>query len=84
MSQIEAVNYLRQASGAYVMSYDRRVREMFEDFDKDNDGILNLTDFLNYNLKSVTSYTFSSNYYKEQFIKGLVNLRYRKNMTLYN
>jgi Ca2+-binding EF-hand superfamily protein len=63
MGQIEAVNYLRQASGAYVMSYDRRIREMFEDFDKDNDGILTVVDFLNYNLKSITTYTYEK-YYK--------------------
>ena len=38
MSQIEVINYLRQVSGSYVMAYDRRIREMFEDFDKDKDG----------------------------------------------
>ena len=64
------------------MSYDRRVRDMFQDFDKDKDGILHFEDFLNYNLKDITG-SFS-NYYRKQFISGLESLRYRKNMTLYD
>lgn len=53
---------------------------MMQDFDKDNDGILTLSDFLAYNIKKLTSFTGS--YYQEQFKKGLYNLRYRKNLTL--
>lgn len=55
---------------------------MFLDFDKDKDGILHFDDFLNYNLKDITG-SFCS-YYRKQFISGLENLRYRKNMTLYD
>ena len=55
---------------------------MFQDFDKDKDGILHFEDFLNYNLKDITG-SFS-NYYRKQFISGLESLRYRKNMTLYD
>lgn len=66
------------------MGYDRRVREMFEDYDKDKDGILNYEDFLKYNLKNVSHSGYSIKYYTENFLKGLYNLRYRKNITLFN
>jgi hypothetical protein len=62
------------------MGYDRRIKEMFEDFDKDKDGILTYEDFLNYNIKSMNG--MYENYYRKQFVTGLENLRYRKNMTL--
>ena len=61
------------------MSYDRRVKDMFLDFDKDKDGILHFEDFLSYNLRDITG-SFNT-YYCKQFITGLENLRYRKNMT---
>ena len=82
MSQIEAINYLRQVSGSYVMAYDRRIREMFEDFDKDKDGVLTFNDFFNYSIKDLSG--VGSSYYKKQFLAGLQNLRYRKNITLYD
>jgi len=80
MSQIEAINYLRQVSGSYVMAYDRRIRDMFEDFDNDKDGVLTFADFVNYNIRDLKGMV--SSYYKKQFLTGLQNLRYRKNMTL--
>ena len=82
MGEIEAVNFIRQASGSYVMGYDRRIKEMFEDFDKDKDGILTYDDFQKYHIKNMTG--MYENYYRKQFITNLENLRYRKNMTLFN
>ena len=48
------------------MVYDRRIKEMFEDYDKDKDGILNFHDFLMYNIKSMTG--MYENYYRKKFI----------------
>ena len=69
MGEIEAINYIRQTSGSYVMGYDRRIKEMFEDFDKDKDGILSFQDFYRYNISSIMG--AHSYYYKKKFIEGL-------------
>ncbi len=68
------------------MGYDRRVKQLFEDYDKDNDGILTLADFFNYNLKNLIDKQefFYKEHYKEQFISDLEKLRYHKNLILYN
>lgn len=40
MSICEVTNFVRQSSGSDVLSNDKRVSEIFENYDADNDGIL--------------------------------------------
>lgn len=80
MSLIECTNFIRKASGSECISSDRRVKDVF-DFDTDNDGIITLPDFIEYYRKNFAGI---SSYYKDQMLKGLYNLRYRKNLTPYN
>ena len=79
MSLIECTSFVRRASGADCLSSDRRVQEVF-DCDADRDGIVTLSDFMEYYRKNLSG----SSYWKEQMLKGLFNLRYRKNLTLYD
>lgn len=51
------------------MAYDRRIKDMFEDFDKDKDGMLTFMDFWNYCLKDLSGFSFR--YYQKQFLTGL-------------
>jgi len=81
MSLIECTNYVRQATASECLSSDRRVTEIMEYYDEDRDGIILLDDFLKYYKNNLTKY---SSYYKDNILKGLFNLRYRKNLTLYN
>ena len=76
------MNYLRQVGDTYISSSDRKLKEIMQDYDKDNDSILTFEDFLAYNIKKMGGH-YASTYYFQQFKKGLFNLRYRKNITLY-
>ena len=81
MSLIECTNYIRQTTGSECLSSDRRVTDIIDFYDSDRDGIVVLDDFIKYYKDNLTKY---SSYYKENILKGLFNLRYRKNLTLYN
>ena len=61
MSILQCTNFVRRESGSDCLSSDRRVKDIFE-FDSDNDGIIVLSDFIDYYKKNITGY--SSSYYK--------------------
>ena len=46
------MSYVNQVSSSYVSAHDRRVKEMFREYDTDKDGILTFADFMEYNLRS--------------------------------